>query len=42
MVALRYGAEVEFGLKGGQAEVDRAHCAQHEPLDAIEVMQAEG
>jgi len=42
MVALRYGAEVVLGLEGGQAEVNRAQGAQHEPLDAVEVVQAEG
>jgi len=31
-----------LGLEGGQAEVNRAQGAQHEPLDAVEVVQAEG
>src|ERR1017187_7821227 len=41
MVALRYGAEA-LGLKGGQAEKAWAQVARHEPLDTVEVVQAEG
>ena len=41
MVALRFGGKVALRLEGGQSEIDRAHGAQHEPLDAVEVVQAE-